>query len=175
MGLLDGIFGGGQKAAGYQKVLTQSDFTKTDHQTLPDITDYATVATYKCPAQMQIAIGFGDDNHPDSAGRLYIFMRTGEATPAEILGKIRILVTNYADTKRFVLYDGDGSILHGDLTDKNKKTVMSERRPMIGQDSYIKIQMMPTVAHVGAGAAADNVGWASITESLLSIPVTVYQ
>src|SRR4030042_324249 len=172
MGLLDGIIGKGNGGmVPYEKLLTEADFTKTDHQTLPSTTEWTTIATYKCPAQQKISVGYGTRSLPDSAGRIYVFMRTGEATPVEITGKIRVIVTNYNATKQFVLFEDEGAHLHGSLTDINQKRILQECRPMIGEDSYIKVQMLPTAAHVGSGAGADNIGWASATESLLRLPV----
>jgi len=177
MGILDSIFGNNNNnAAGkFLQTLTENDFTTTDHQTVSSTTDWTTIATYQCPAQQRIAVGWGDINHPDSAGRIYAYIRTGEGTPAEITGKLRILVTNYNDTKRYVLFEGDESHLHGDVNDITKKEVLVEKRPLIGEDSYIKVQIKPVAAHETSGAGNDNVGWADTTESLLRVPITVYQ
>ena len=100
---------------------------------------------------------------------------TGEGTPAEITGKVRIIVTDYNETKIFPLFEHDEELLHGDLNDKQKLIPLPEKRPMIGEDSYIKIQVKPASAHSTAGAGNDNLGWADNTESLIKLPVTVYE
>ena len=168
--------------AKYPKILanynaTVGDFTVTDHQALPSTTEFQTIATYKCPAQQKIAVGYGSDAVPDSCGYLYISLTNGvDASPVEITGKVRIIVTNYAGTKIVVIGEWDESICHGSTTDRKLKLPLSERRPIIGQDSYIKVQVMPLVTHVAAGSNADNLGWGPNTaqQSLISIPVTFY-
>lgn len=166
----------------YPKTLTNynatvGDFTVTDHQALPSTTEYQTIATYKCPAQQKIAVGYGSDAQPDSCGYLYVILTNGvDAAPVECMGKIRIIVTNYAGTKVSVIAEFDEQTSHGSLTDRKLKLPLSERRPMIAQDSYIKIQFMPLVTHVAAGANADNLGWGPNTaqQSLIQLPVTLY-
>ena len=166
----------------YAKILanynaTVGDFTVTDHQALPSVTEFQTIATYKCPAQQKIAVGYGTDGLPDSCGYLYIFLTNGvDAAPIEVTGKIRIIVTNFAGTKVSVIAEYDESTTHGSVTDRKLKLPLSERRPMIAQDSYIKVQVMPLVAHVEAGANADNLGWDPNTaqQSVIALPVTVY-
>ena len=166
----------------YAKILanynaTVGDFTVTDHQALPSVTEFQTIATYKCPAQQKIAVGYGTDGLPDSCGYLYIFLTNGvDAAPIEVTGKIRIIVTNFAGTKVAVIAEYDESTTHGSVTDRKLKLPLSERRPMIAQDSYIKVQVMPLVAHVAAGANADNLGWDPNTaqQSVIALPVTVY-
>jgi len=155
--------------------LTENDLTTSDHQELSSTTEYQTIATYQVPAQRKIRFGQGDVNHPDSAGTLYLYIRSGEATPAEITGKIRIVATNYSATKVVPIWEGEEAELHGDLNDINKKLRAFESGPQIGEDSYLKVQIKPYSTHVGSGAGADNVGWADGTESLVRIPITVYE
>ena len=166
----------------YQKTLTNynatvGDFTVTDHQALPSTSEYQTIATYKCPAQQKIAVGYGSDAQPDSCGYMYVSLTNGvDAAPVECMGKVRIIVTNFAGTKVSVIAEFDEQTSHGSLTDRKLKLPLSERRPMIAQDSYIKIQFMPLVTHVAAGANGDNLGWGPNTaqQSLIQLPVTVY-
>ena len=166
---------GGGRRIGYPKTLTENDFTTVDHQVLTSTIEWTTIATYKCPAQQQIAVGYGVPNLSENEGRLYVYLRTGEATPVEISGKVRIIVTDYNETKIFPLFEHDEELLHGDLNDKQKLIPLPEKRPMVGEDSYIKIQVKPTTAHATAGVDADNLGWADATESLIKLPVTVYE
>jgi len=169
------MFGIGNNQRKYYKSLSEQDFTTTDHQVLTSTTEWTTISSYQCPAQMKLAVGYGNANQAENQGRVYVFIRTGEATPVEITGKIRIIVTDYNETKIFPVFEHDGELLHGDLNDKQKLIPIPETRPLVGEDSYIKIQMKPVAAHATAGAGADNVGWADSTESLLKIPVTVYE
>lgn len=169
-----GLFGGNQKR-GYQKVLNEGDFTTSDHQVLTSITEWTTIATYQCPAQQLIAPGYGDANHPENEGRIYAFIRTGETTPAEITGKLRIIITDYNETKIIVIDEFDEELMHGDLNDKQKLIPLPQSPYKVGEDSYIKIQFKPDSAHATAGAGNDNIGWADATESLIKIPVTVFQ
>jgi len=169
-----GIFGG-PRARGFKKVLNEGDLTTTDHQVLTSTTEWTTIATYQCPAQQTIAPGYGDANHPENEGRVYIYLRTGEGTPAEITGKVRLIITNYAETKLTVIDEWDEELVHGDLNDKQKMIPLPEFPGRIGEDSYLKVQVKPDSVHSTAGAGNDNLGWADSTEALLKIPVTVYQ
>jgi len=152
-----------------------ADLTTTDHQCIHSTTEWTTIATYQCPAQTQMAVGYGNAGQPENEGRIYAYLRTGEGTPAEITGKIRIIVTDYNESKIFSVFENDGNMLHGSLTDKQQQVPIPETRPMIGEDSYIKIQVKPDSAHNTSGAGNDNLGWADSTESILKIPVTVYE
>lgn len=169
------LLSGNKSAQKYYKALTDADFTTTDHQVLTSTTEWTTIATYQCPAQMKIAVGYGNPNQAENQGRVYVYLRTGEGTPAEITGKVRIIVTDYNETKIYPIFEHDENLLHGDLNDKQKLIPIPESRPMVGEDSYIKIQVKPDSAHSTAGAGNDNLGWADSTESILKVPVTIYQ
>lgn len=177
MGIMD-IFNNGASAKkqGYKVVLTDTgDLSTTDHQCIHSTTEWTTIATYQCPAQQKIAVGYGNPANPENQGRIYAYLRTGEGTPDEITGKIRIIITNYNDTNRKVIFEHDENMLHGSLTDKQQQVPLPESKDMISEDSYIKVQVKPDSAHNTSGAGNDNLGWADSTESILKIPVTVYQ
>ena len=74
---------------GYPQVLSNSltlgDWTVTDHQVLTSITAWTTIATYQIPAQTRIRVGVGDVGHPDNQGHVYLFLTSGETTPAELI------------------------------------------------------------------------------------------
>lgn len=166
----------------YNKILanfnaTVGDFTVTDHQALPSVTEFQTIAAWHCPAQVKVAVGYGSDAQPDSCGYIYISLTNGvDAAPVEITGKVRVIITNNDGTKVAVIAEFDESTTHGSLTDRKLKLPLSERRPMIKQDDWIKVQVMPLVAHVAAGANADNLGWGPNTaqQSVIQLPITVY-
>lgn len=166
----------------YPKILssfnaTVGDWTVTDHQQLPSTAEFQTIATYKCPAQQKIAVGYGTDAQPDNCGYIYVSLTNGvDASPVEVTGKVRVIVTNFAGTKVVVIGEWDESTMHGSLTDRRLKIPLSERRPMIAQDSYIKVQVQPLVTHVAAGSNADNLGWGPNTaqQSVIQLPVTFY-
>jgi hypothetical protein len=157
---------------------TVGDFTVTDHQLLTTVVEYTTIATYKCPAQQKIAPGSGVASLPDSCGYLYISLTNGvDASPVEILGKIRLIVTNFAGTKIATIGEWDESILHGSLTDRKLKLPLPERKDlMFHQDSYLKVQVMPLVVHQTGTTNADNLGWGPNTaqQSVIQVPVTFY-
>ncbi len=178
MGILENLFGGNNNqsnrlANAYQIVLTEADFTTSDHQMLTSTSAWTDIASYTIPAQRRLKAGYGDINHPENEGRVYAYLRTGEATPAEITGKWRIIVTNRARTWEKVISEFDEELTHGDLNDKRKLIPLPALGPVIGEDDLIIIQCKPSSTHVGSGADADNIGWADSTESLLKIPVTV--
>lgn len=154
--------------------LTLGDWTVTDHQVLTSITAWATIATYQVPAQTKIRVGQGDVNHPDNQGHVYLFLRSGETTPAEITGKWRIIITDYNETKKVVVKEFEGIITHGSRTDIKLMIPLPEFPVYAGEDSYIMIQFKPVAVHSTAGAGNDNIGWGDVTESLIDIPVTVY-
>jgi hypothetical protein len=155
---------------------TVGDFTVTDHQALPSVAEFQTIATYKCPAQVTIRVGYGTLALPDSCGYFYLSLMNGvDASPVEVTGKVRVIVTNNQGTKISVIGEWDESALHGSLTDRRLKIPIPESNPPIGQDSYIKVQAMPLVIHVAAGANADNLGWGPNTaqQSEIHLPITL--
>lgn len=165
----------GNKKRGYKKILNEGDFTTTDHQVLTTTDEWTTIATYQCPAQQIIAPGYGDINHPENEGRIYGYFRTGETTPTEITGKWRIILTDYNETTIIPIDEFDEELTHGDLNDKKKMIPLPESPYRIAEDSFLKIQIKPDSKHETAGDGNDNLGWADATESLLKIPVTIYQ
>ena len=175
MGLFDNIFGQKKTGTGtrYAKVLTEADFTKTDHQLLTTTTDWTEIAYYTILAQQRLRAGYGDEGHPENEGRVYSFIRTGEATPVEITGKWRVTLKNRARTWQYVIQEFDGELTHGSLNDKRQMIPLGEQGPVIGEDFIITIEVKPAATHVTAGAGNDNVGWDDATESLLKIPVTI--
>jgi len=162
------------KKQGFAKMLTEADFTKTDHQMLTSTTEWTTIATYTCPAQQEIHPGYGVPSADQNEGRVYAYLRTGEATPVEIKGKWRICLTDANDIKKIVVAEFDEELTHGDLNDKNKMIPLPYDPRGIAEDSKFIIQVKPSATHVGSGAGTDNLGWASASESLLKIPVTVF-
>jgi len=154
-------------------MFTENDFTCNDHQQLISTDEWVEIAYYTVPANQEIMAGYGDPNHPENQGRVYVYIRTGEATPAEITGKWRIVVRNRAKNWHKVLREFDEELTHGDLNDKRKLLPLEETGVIIGEDDILSIQVKPNSTHVGSGAGADNVGFEDSTETLLKIPVTV--
>ena len=176
MGIFGNLFGGGQNQRPvnqYQKILTEGDFTKTDHQLLTSTSQWTEIATYTVPAQQILKAGYGDAGHPENEGRVYVFIRTGEATPVEITGKWRIVLTNRARSFHEPVQEFDEELTHGDLNDKRKLLPLGVQGRVLGEDDVLAIEFKPKAAHATAGAGNDNVGWADTTESLLKIPVTI--
>jgi len=124
-------------------------------------------------AQQRLRVGISDPNHPENQGRVYVFLRTGEATPVEITGKWRIVLKNRARTWQHVIQEFDEELTHGDLNDKRKQIPLPLSGPAIGEDYMLTIEVKPKVVHETAAAGNDNLGWADATESLMKIPVTI--
>jgi len=160
------------KKQGFQKMLTEADFTKIDHQMLTSITEWTTIATYTCPAQQEIHPGYGNPTNDQNEGRVYVFLRTGETTPVEITGKWRIVLTDANDIKKIVIQEFDEALTHGDLNDKNKMIPLPYDPRGVAEDSKLIIQCKPAAIHITG--TTDVLGWGSITESLLKIPVTIF-
>jgi hypothetical protein len=176
MGIFGNLFGGNQSERPvnqYQKILTESDFTVVDHQTISSTTQWTEIATYTVPAQQILRAGYGDAGHPENEGRVYVFIRSGETTPAELTGKWRVVLTNRARSFHEPVQEFDEELTHGDLNDKRKLLPLGVQGRTLGEDDVLVIEFKPSSAHIGAGAGADNVGWADTTESLIKIPVTV--
>ena len=93
-------------------------------------------------------------------GRVYAFIRTGEATPVEITGKWRIILTDYNETKIITIAEFDEELTHGSATDKRLMLPLPESKFRVGEDSYLKLQFKPRAAHATAGAGNDNIGLA---------------
>jgi len=177
MGILDNLFGGNQTKGkrGFKQVLTDTgDFTTTDHQTLGSTSEYHTIAYYQVPAQTKVRVGYGNPDQEEDMGRIYAYIRTGEATPDEIPGKLRIIAEDYNGFRKRVVFEHDENMLHGSLTDKHSQVPVPEDSAFIAEDSYIKVQIKPDSTHNTSGAGNDNVGWADTTESILKVPITVY-
>jgi len=168
------MFGQQRKRQGFQKILTDADFTTVDHQLLTSTSEYTTIATYTCPAQQEIHPGYGNPGAEQNQGRVYVFLRTGEATPVEITGAWRIVLTDANDIKKQVIADFDEEATHGDLNDKHKMIPLPYDGRGIAEDSKLVIQVKPRAVHETAAAGNDNLGWADATESILKIPVTIF-
>jgi len=159
---------------GFAKILTEADFDYTDHQMLTSTTEWTTIATYTCPAQMEIHPGYGTPGAEQNEGRVYCYLKTGESTPVEITGSWRIVLTDANDIKKIVIAEFDEALTHGDLNDKHKMIPLPFDPRGVAEDSKLIIQCKPSATHVGSGAGADNIGWASASESNLKIPVTIF-
>ena len=170
-----GLFGLGQtKRQSFTTVLTDADFTTVDHQLLTTISEWTNIATYTCPAQQEIHPGVGNPGAEQNQGRVYGFIRTGEATPVEITGSWRIVLTDANDIKKQVIATFDEQMTHGDLDDKHKMMPLPFDSRGVAEDSKLVIQFKPRAVHETASAGNDNVGWADATESILKIPVTIF-
>lgn len=178
MNILEKLFGGGnggQESPGYNRVLTEADFTTSDHQKLTSTSDWAEIAYYQIPADMELFAGYGDINHPENMGRLYVILRTGEATPVEITGSWRLKYTNRPRNRGTVIETYDEALTHGDLNDKRKQIPLPRYPQRITEDKYLVIEVKPTAVHETAGAGNDNLGWADATETQIKIPVTIIE
>ena len=154
----------GQK---FPMMFTENDFTTNDHQMLISTDEWTEIAYYTVPAQREVMPGYGDPGHPENEGRVYAFIRTGEATPVEITGKWRIVVRNRAKNWSRVIQEFDEELTHGDLNDKRKLLPLQASGVIIGEDDVLSIQVKPNSTHVGSGAGADNVGFEDSTETAI--------
>lgn len=178
MNIIEKLFGGagnGQGSPGYNRVLTEDDFTTTDHQKLTSTSDWTEVAYYKISADEELYAGYGDINHPENEGRLYVILRTGEATPVEITGSWRLIYTNRPRNRKTVIETYDEALTHGDLNDKRKQIPLPRYPMKITEDKYLAIEVKPKAVHETAGAGNDNLGWADATETQIKIPVTIIE
>lgn len=143
------------KGQEFYKVLTQADFMTAS------VTAYAgkwnKIGDFTVPAQQEYEFGYGDVNHPDSAGRLYVYLK--DAAGTEIKGKIRLTVTDANERVKRDVFEERSDVLHGSLTDKNSMRIL-ERIPIKArEDDRLQVYLQPD-----ADATVSN------TQTVLYVP-----
>ena len=166
--LLGGQGVGGQPAPGnrFQRVLDKSaadlDIITADVTTVAgqwvDIGSGFTV-----PAQTLARTGYGDQEHPDNQGVLYIYFE--DTAAAETVGRVRIVQRNAQETRSIVVGEWNLASTHGSKTNRAMMTALPEQAqfPMVGEDSKIILQCYTVAA---SSVDKDN--------SFVYIPVTLY-
>lgn len=149
----------------FKKTLDKSDFGVAGGSgSTQSITsgDWNNVGSFTIPPQQAYSYGYGNANQPSNQGYLYILFQN--TTPSEITGKVRLVQEDANGLKKFVVYEEQEEVLHGDQSDRQKKQALPEQvqYPLVGEDSRMKIEFDPT--------SDDSL---SYDNSTVYVPVTV--
>ena len=158
-----------------QEVNTQNKLQRVLDKSAADLdvigSDVTTVAGqwvdinsgFTVPAQTLAHVGFGDSEHPDNQGYLYIYFE--DTAAAETVGRVRLVQRNAQETVTFVVGEWNLANTHGSATNKAMMIALPEQTqfPLVGEDSKIILQCYT----VGASSVdKDN--------SYVYVPVTLY-
>lgn len=165
---LAGLGGTPREAAG-QRLMRVLDKSLADLDVVTaDVTTVATqwvdVGTgFTVPAQTMAHVGFGDAEHPDNQGYLYIYFE--DISAAETVGRVRIVQRNAQETRTLVVGEWNLASTHGSKTNKAMMIALPEQVqfPLVGEDSKIVLQCYTVAA---SSVDKDN--------SYVYIPVTLY-
>lgn len=155
-----GRFGVGGK--GFPKTLTKEDFGLT-----ADVSVKAGVwnklGEFRIPPQQAYKWGYGTPNLPYNQGYMYILLQDNSATPAEVKGKIRLVVSDANELSKTVVFEEREEVLHAASADITKQKALPEQGPTAKEDDKLIIEFMP-----------DADATVSATNSDIRLPVTVY-
>lgn len=137
--LFGGLFGGlkgGVKTitsstAGqpYRDTLTAGDLIDTD--TVVTTTEFTRVQSgYTIPYNQQISIGYGKSIEPDNAG--YVYVQVAHTDGSVFYGKIRVVLTDFNDIAKGVMFSADLKELNGSLTSRTSKVMIPENTAVFG-------------------------------------------
>lgn len=151
----------------FKKTLDKSDFSLANGSgNTQSVTngDWNVVGEFTIPPQQKYAYGYGNADQASNQGYLYIFLKDDATSPAEVEGKIRLVQEDANGLKKFVVYEEQEAVLHGDQSDRQQKQALPEQvqYPEVGEDSRMKIEFDPT---------SDNT--VSHDNSTVYVPVTV--
>lgn len=169
MGLLTKFGLGGGKARGstqnkFMKVLDEVDFGLTTADMPVNASTWTKIGSgYTIPAQQMFHYGFGVPELPDNQGYLYMYI--SDDTPAEEVGKVRLVQANAQETIKFVVAEYNMVSTHGSKTNKAMQLALPEQTqfPMVGEDSKLWLEVYIT--------GADSI---DKDETHVYIPVTIY-
>lgn len=120
------------------------------------------LGAYEVPAQQIIQLGQGDARFPANQGYIYIYIKDTSATPAEVTGKIRLMIADANEVNYRVIFEEREEVLHGDLSDKNKLKAFPLDPRQAKEDDKIILEIMP-----------DADATVSLANSTVLVPSTV--
>jgi len=152
-------------SSAFKKTLDKSDFSLANGSgQTQSVTngDWNVIGEFSIPPQQAYAYGYGNANQPSNQGYLYILLQ--DTVPGEVEGKIRLVQEDANGLKKFVVYEEQEAVLHGDQSDRQQKQALPEQvqYPQVGEDSRMKLEFDPI---------ADNT--VSHDNSTVYVPVTV--
>jgi len=156
-------------AQSFRKTLSKNDFalaggvTASDTQSITS-GDWNVIGEFTVPAQQRYAYGQGSPDRPSNQGYLYAELVDDATSPTEITGTVRLVQEDANGLKKFVVYEEQEEVLHGNKSDRQQKQALPEQvqYPLVGEDSRMKIEFDPSAD------ATLNHG-----NSTIYIPVTV--
>lgn len=150
----------------FQRVLDKSladlDIVTADVTTVAG--QWVDVGTgFTVPAQTLARTGYGDQEHPDNQGVLYLYFE--DTSAAETVGRVRIVQRNAQETRSLVIGEWNLASTHGSKTNRAMMIALPEQTqfPMVGEDSKIILQCFTVAA---SSVDKDN--------SFVYVPVTLY-
>ena len=168
MGMFGKLGGGGSRGstqARFMKVLDAADLGLTTADMAVPANSWTKIGSgYTVPAQQTYHYGFGVPELPDNQGYLYLYI--SDITPAEEVGKIRLVQANAQETVKFVVAEYNMASTHGSVTNKAMQIALPEQSqfPLVGEDSKLWLEVYITTA-----------GSIDKDETHVYIPVTIYQ
>ena len=147
----------------FKKTLDKSDFGLADESTQSVSNGkWNVIGEFTVPPQQKYAYGYGSSKAQANQGYLYLFIK--DDTDTEIEGKVRLVQEDANGLKKFVVYEEQEAVLHGDQSDRQQKNPLPEQAgyPLVGEDSRMKIEFNP-----------ESDSATSYTNSKVYIPVTV--
>ena len=155
------------RLAGLVPGVARGEFTRT--LTEVDLIADTDVATGKfnllgtgfvCPAQQEYWVGQGTPNQPMNQGYAYFLLK--DAAGVELTGKIRVAIYTANDVLKGIVFEEEGEVLHGSISDRQLKQALPVNRDIkAGKDDYIAVLFKPDVAAT-----------VSLTATLILLPVT---
>lgn len=146
----------------FMKTLAAADLLDTD-PVIPT-TQWTRIGKYTVPAQQLTSWGYGDIEHPDSMGYLYIYIET-DAPGQFVGGKIRLSQSNAQETSKFVIAEHTLAATYGSKTNRAMMIPLPEQTsyPMVGEDSILFLEL-----YTSTGDTLDT------SDCEIYIPVTVF-
>lgn len=159
---IGGGSGGDTTKNRFRKMLTTTDLLDTDPVIPSD--QFTRLGKYVVPAQELTRWGYGDVDHPDSMGYMYIYLETD--APGEFDGgKVRLVQSNAQGTRTYLIGEFELAQTHGSLTNRAMQIPLPEQveYPMVGEDSLLYLEL-----YTSTGDTMDT------SDCVISLPVTVY-
>jgi len=163
----------------FKKVLSHADWWDTALESSSGVIlckagVYTAIGRFKVPAQQAFHFGFGSPAYPDNQGYMYLKLYDDTATNSvQEHGRVRLIQKNAQGTVVLTVAEARTEQLAGDTSDRNKQIALPEQVqfPLVGEDSYLEIQLNPdatdSLISAAVGTAAGLDVW--------NIPVSCYQ
>lgn len=136
---------GPRTAKQYPKTLTKDNLIATDTLVLAT-GKWNRIGSYSVPPQQIIQLGQGDPRFPANQGYIYIYLKDNSATPVEVTGKVRLMISDANEVNYQVIFEEREEVLHGDISDKNKMKAFPLDPRQAKEDDKIILEVYPDSA-----------------------------